>query len=83
MTVERNVKPDLRVFPDVNELSLRAAEAVVRTINDAVRSAGRCSLVLSGEHAAHALWLAGVAISRADPVGACARVLGRRAVCPA
>ena len=42
------MKPDLRVFPDVNELSLRAAEAVARTINDAVRSSGRCSLVLSG-----------------------------------
>jgi 6-phosphogluconolactonase len=46
--VELNVKPDVRVFPDVNELSLRAAEATVRTINDAVRSTGRCSLVLSG-----------------------------------
>jgi 6-phosphogluconolactonase len=42
------VKPDLRVFSDVNELSLRAAEAVARTVNDAVRSTGRCSLVLSG-----------------------------------
>ena len=42
------MNPDLRVFPDVNELSLRAAEAVVKTINDAVRLAGRCSLVLSG-----------------------------------
>jgi 6-phosphogluconolactonase len=48
IAVERKVKPDLRVFSDVNELSLRAAEAVARTINDAVRSAGRCSLVLSG-----------------------------------
>ena len=48
IAVERNVKPDLRVFSDVNELSLRAAEAVARTVNDAVRSTGRCSLVLSG-----------------------------------
>jgi 6-phosphogluconolactonase len=48
MVAVGNVKPDLRVFPDVNELSLRAAEAVARTINDAVRSTGRCSLVLSG-----------------------------------
>ena len=48
IAVERNVKPDMRVFPDANELSLRAAEAVASTINDAVRSTGRCSLVLSG-----------------------------------
>ena len=48
IAMERHVKPDLRVFPDVNELSSRAAEAVARTINDAVRSRGRCSLVLSG-----------------------------------
>jgi 6-phosphogluconolactonase len=48
IAVERNVNPDLRVFPDVNELSLRAGEAAVRTINDVVRSTGRCSLVLSG-----------------------------------
>ena len=48
IAMERHVKPDLRVFPDVNELSLRAAEVVARTINDAVRSTGRCSLVLSG-----------------------------------
>ncbi len=42
------LKPDVRVFRDVEELSLRAAEAVVGTINDAIRGAGRCSLVLSG-----------------------------------
>jgi len=41
IVVERNVKSDLRVFSDVNELSLRAAEAVARTITDAVRSEGR------------------------------------------
>ena len=32
----------------MNELSRRAAEAVVRTINDTARATGRCSLVLSG-----------------------------------
>ena len=32
IAMELNVKPDLRVFPDVNELSLRAAEAMARTI---------------------------------------------------
>jgi 6-phosphogluconolactonase/glucosamine-6-phosphate isomerase/deaminase len=42
------VKPDVRVFPDANELSLRAAEAATATIKDAVRSTGRCSLVPSG-----------------------------------
>ena len=54
--MERNVKSDLRVFSDVNELSLRAAEAVARTINDAVRSAGRCSLVLSGGNTPRTLY---------------------------
>ena len=39
---------DVRVLPDVNELSLRAALAAVRTINEVVRAKGRCSLVLSG-----------------------------------
>jgi 6-phosphogluconolactonase len=48
IAVEPHVKPEVRVFPDVNELSLRAAEAVANTVNDAVRSTGRCSLVLSG-----------------------------------
>ena len=42
------MKPDLRVLPDVAEMSLRAAEATVATINGAVRVAGRCSLVLAG-----------------------------------
>lgn len=42
------MKPNERVFPDVNELSLRAAEAAVETINGAVRASGKCSLVLSG-----------------------------------
>ena len=42
------MKPDVRVCADVNELSLRAAQAAVQTINDSVRATGRCSLVLSG-----------------------------------
>lgn len=46
--VEFTVTSDVRVFPDVDELSLGVAGAVVRTINDAVRSQGRCALVLSG-----------------------------------
>jgi 6-phosphogluconolactonase len=56
IAMERNVKPDLRVFSDVNELSLRAAEAAARTINDAVRSTGRCSLVLSGGNTPRVLY---------------------------
>ena len=42
IAVERNVKPEMRVFPDVNELSLRVAEAVARTVTDGVRATGRC-----------------------------------------
>jgi 6-phosphogluconolactonase len=42
------VKPDLRVYADLADLSRRAAEAAVGTINDAVRTAGTCSMVLSG-----------------------------------
>ena len=44
----QKAKADLRVFADVHELSLRAAEAAVRTMNDSVRASGRCSVVLSG-----------------------------------
>lgn len=44
----RTATPDLRVFHDLNELSVRAAEAAVAIIDAAVRSTGRCSLVLSG-----------------------------------
>jgi 6-phosphogluconolactonase len=40
--------PDVRICADINELSLRAAEAAVRTINESARDSGRCSLVLSG-----------------------------------
>lgn len=46
--MEQKVKTDLRVFSSVNELSLRAAQAAVRTINDSVRTSGKCSLVLPG-----------------------------------
>jgi len=42
------MKSDVRVFADVNELSLRAAEAAVRTINESVRNNGRFSIALSG-----------------------------------
>ena len=42
------MKPDLRVCADIRELSLRAGEAAVRTISEAARSRGRCSLVLAG-----------------------------------
>ena len=42
------LKPDVRVFADLSELSQRAAEVAVRTIGDSVRDTGRCSLVLSG-----------------------------------
>jgi 6-phosphogluconolactonase len=41
-------KPTMRVAPDLNELSLRVAEAVAGTIADVVTAQGRCSLVLSG-----------------------------------
>jgi 6-phosphogluconolactonase len=46
--LETRLKPDVRVFADVNELSVRAGEAAVSTINESVRSMGRCSLALSG-----------------------------------
>lgn len=42
------MKPDLRVCADLADLSRRAAEATVGTINDAVRRSGTCSIVLSG-----------------------------------
>jgi 6-phosphogluconolactonase len=41
------VKPDVRVCADLADVSRRAAEAAVGTINDAVRTAGTCSIVLS------------------------------------
>jgi 6-phosphogluconolactonase len=39
---------ELRVFPGLEELSRAAAAAVADTINEAVRSSGRCSVALSG-----------------------------------
>ena len=42
------MKPDVRIFADVKSFSLRAAEAAVRTINEAVKANGSFSLVLSG-----------------------------------
>ena len=42
------MKPEVRIFADVTELSLRAAEATVERVNDAARRSGRCSIVLSG-----------------------------------
>lgn len=42
------MKSDLRVCVDLADLSRQAAEAAVGTINDAVRTAGTCSVVLSG-----------------------------------
>lgn len=40
--------PDVRVFTDINELSLHAAEAAVAIIRNTVAATGTCSLVLSG-----------------------------------
>jgi 6-phosphogluconolactonase len=40
--------PDLRVFSDLDELSLRAAESAVIVIRHAVQARGTCSLALSG-----------------------------------
>jgi 6-phosphogluconolactonase len=42
------VKPDVRVCADLADLSRQAAAAAVGTINDAVRTSGTCSIVLSG-----------------------------------
>ena len=44
----RTLKRDLRVCADLADLSRRAAEAAVGVINDAVKAAGTCSIVLSG-----------------------------------
>ena len=49
-------KPDVRVCADRADLSRRAAEAAVATINEAVRIAGTCSVVLSGGSTPHALY---------------------------
>jgi hypothetical protein len=50
------MKPDVRVFADVNELSLRAVDGVVRTINESVETNGRFSLVLSGGNTPRTLY---------------------------
>jgi 6-phosphogluconolactonase len=50
------VKPDVRVFENLEELSLRAAQAAVSTINDVVRRHGKCSLVLSGGNTPRTLY---------------------------
>lgn len=42
------MKHDLRVCEDVNDLSRRAADAIVTAIDDAVVRHGRCSLALAG-----------------------------------
>ena len=50
------MKPDLRVFVDANELSLRAAEAAVRLINDSARAHGRFSVALAGGNTPRSLY---------------------------
>jgi len=50
------MKSDVRVFADVDELSLRAAEAAVRTINESVRSNGRFSVAVSGGNTPRTLY---------------------------
>lgn len=48
--------PDVRVCGDSADLSRRVAEAAVHTINDAVRSSGTCSIVLSGGNTPRTLY---------------------------
>jgi len=50
------MKSDVRVFAYVDELSLRAAEAAVRTINESVRSNGSFSIALSGGNTPRTLY---------------------------
>jgi 6-phosphogluconolactonase len=50
------VTPDLRVCADLADLSRRAGDAAVCTINDAVRRSGRCSMALSGGSAPRTLY---------------------------
>jgi 6-phosphogluconolactonase len=50
------MKSDIRVFADVDELSLRAAEAAVRTINESVRSSRSFSVALSGGNTPRTLY---------------------------
>lgn len=51
------MKPaDLRVYVDGNELSLRAAEAAVRTINQSIQANGSASVVLAGGNTPRTLY---------------------------
>lgn len=50
------MKSDVRMFADVDELSLRAVEATVRTINESVRSHGSFSVALSGGNTPRTLY---------------------------
>lgn len=50
------VKPDLRVCADRADVSRRAAEAVAGAINDAVQTAGTCSIVLAGGNTPRTLY---------------------------
>ena len=54
--MEHKEKPDVRVFADVKELSMQAGQAAARTITEAVRGAGKCSLVLSGGNTPRTLY---------------------------
>jgi 6-phosphogluconolactonase/glucosamine-6-phosphate isomerase/deaminase len=48
--------PDVRVCADIDDLSRRAAEAVGDRLNDAVRTRGTCSIVLSGGNTPRSLY---------------------------
>jgi 6-phosphogluconolactonase len=50
------MKSDVRVFADVDELSLRAAEAAVATINESLRNHGSFSIALSGGNTPRTLY---------------------------
>ena len=50
------MKSDIRVFADVDELTLRAAEAAVRTINESVQRNDSFSIALSGGNTPRTLY---------------------------
>jgi len=50
------MKSDIRVFADIDELSLRAAEAAVRTINECVQRNDSFSIALSGGNTPRTLY---------------------------
>jgi hypothetical protein len=50
------MKADVCVFADANELSLRVAEAAVRTINESLQTNGSFSLALSGGNTPRTLY---------------------------